>query len=275
MKTFKIDTLKWQKENILFPEHIFNDVSVLYHGTSSINEQAIDLNGFISSKQIFSKEDIFSLIKSYIRMGWFGKATGGFVVLHSFSKWDHSRLEGNPIFFHYDPVKCLTYADKDFSGGEKARSIRYCGDDLRSILSDDEIYANYKDSFDKIKPQMNFYAQEIGFPINEVRLHSRDEIVEIYDSHETLWEVTSNVFSEHQYGVVYAIKFDDRTVKVLRDGGPMGILSFTDVPPIQILGKVIVNDEIQKFRAKGDNIEKLMKWFDSDFYKNISKMDKS
>lgn len=273
MKKIKIDRLRWEKENALFPDQITNDDSILYHGTSSINERRIDSAGFSASQQIFSKENILSLIKSYLRMGWNGASGGGFAVLGSFSKWDHSRSEGSPIFFTHDPVKCLTFTDKDFSGGEKVRAVRYCGEDLKKILTDDDVYAKYKNDFEKWKHSIISNAQQMGLAANEVRLRSRDEVDAIYNSHQNLWQLANNAFSEHQYGIVYAVKFDENTAKDLRNGGSMGILSFADVLPSQILCKVVVDDEIQKSRHVSDNVKKLLKWHDSNFYKKITNVN--
>lgn len=274
IKKIEIDLHTWQTGKLLFPKEIYNDSSVLYHGTSNINEAEIESVGITPSKQLFSKEDIFSVIKSFINMGWHGSDTGAFNVLLSYSKWDYSRTEGNPIFFHYDPTKCLTYAEKDFIGGEKTRSIRKCGRDLKKMLSNTSVYEKYIADFTQWGSSMSSYGQQLGISRDEIRIHTLEEIEIIYNRHQHLWIRSEEIVERHKYGVIYAVKFNQQSAKDLRNGNGMGILSFSDILPDQILDKIIVDDHIQKSRRIGDDIEKFRKWLDSDFYKSLPVLDK-
>ncbi len=223
----------------LFPDEIENNPWIVYHGTSSVYENEIDSIGFMWEPSLFTKDEISNVVDIYTIMDWAGNDQGGFVVLKGYSI-DHDFSTGNtkPIYFGETSYRSLLYATKSFAGGETARALRKSIQDLENYLEDKNIRdadTNYRMlDYNKL---VSLNAQ-VGEPPKEVDLlWLKNEVEKL----QSLKEKCLEVYSAHEYGVIYAVKFDQEDIKNSDDfefNSCMGLKVFSKISPEKIVGKV-------------------------------------
>src|SRR5262245_55549004 len=113
-------------ETLGFPSDLCNDARIAFHGTSSVFEYSIEANGIISRGNNLIKNEIEFVVSVYEQLNWAGLHLRGYAVLKPFSlAYDYSPESGPRIFFGESPLRASLYAEKEYCGGEKYRSLRY------------------------------------------------------------------------------------------------------------------------------------------------------
>lgn len=121
--------------NLPFPHSVWRDPNVLYHGSSSIYEQAIECDGLLPGASLFSLAELKAVVGLFHTIRWSGSSLASLAVLEPFSiQHDYSERIGKPVFFAETGHRACLYASYDWAGGEVARAVRYCMRELWSYV---------------------------------------------------------------------------------------------------------------------------------------------
>lgn len=212
---------------------------IAYHGTSSVFEQDIDETGLQWDANTASKAEVKSVVDIFEKMSWAGNHQGGLSVLRAYSlNHDFANPDTKPIFLAESSVRALTFATHDFAGGETARALRFCFEDLHQYLLSptlrqehrSELWSRVTSLFGipiphelEILPHTgvrieHFCALWVFFLANGVPLEALGAQPQQPDLGWLQTELTRHAdlerrcvaaHAEHEFGVVYAVKFSE------------------------------------------------------------------
>lgn len=219
----------------LFPEAIDRDPWVLYHATSSVNEDAIDREGLHWRPSVCSRADVELVVAIFEAMNWGGKHGGGFGVLKSFSlQGDFAGESTKPIYFREYSLRTLLYAERDFAGGESARAIRYAVEDLQTYLRDAEVREQH---YEYQRRSFISEVREGYLPAKPVIRVDLEWVAEQSRRLEPLYRRCGELVQNHTHGVVYAVKFQPEDLGHLKHCSSMGVRFFRPVSVDAIMAK--------------------------------------
>lgn len=221
----------------LFADEIDSDEWVIFHGTSGFNAESIERNGFDPMSVVVSFDQIRRVVALFKRLNWCEGDPGGYAILMSFSlKYDFQASDRSPLFLAETSMRALLYATRDFSGGEKLRSLRRAFDDLNSYLNDPRVREQHGASLEASYNEMHLMGFDAPLP-EEVDLDLlREDLADLSD----VRRIANDALLRHDHGVVYALRFREDDVENLRWNPSMGIEATARIAPATIVGKVIV-----------------------------------
>lgn len=233
----------WYNDEVtLLPTEILHDDWVLYHGTSNLIEKDIETNGFHADRaSLITKEVIQKIVDCFNRLNWYGDDGGGYCVLKPFTlQHDHSYYESKPIFLGESCRRSLLYATKDFAGGEGARSVRKSIRDLRSFLENEEVRLNAL--MKPIKETLNEFGDVLyaDTPLCETELGWLYEALRKLESVE---HYVNNCSENHEYGIVYAIRFNEDDIVHMGSNSSMGLTYSGPLNSDKIIAKLLVSQD--------------------------------
>jgi hypothetical protein len=218
-----------------FAEHSVAGDWIAFHGTSSVNENEIDQTGICAS-QIFTEKEIANLVSIYRSINWYGRRSGGFAVLSTFTWYRTIGLSVRPIYLSDYPERCLLYSTKNSAGGETARAIRLAVEDLFDYAENEEFRQEHY-NFQRHKCEDLVSKGANPTPVIQVNLDwLRSKLAGL----ESLRNKASNLRNQHRWGVVYAVRFSPDDLQGLADGGSEGVQGFCGIPPEKIAAKARV-----------------------------------
>lgn len=231
---FEMPNTSWS--NHPFPREYATDGFILFHGTSSTQEESIDTNGLIPSESRFRKADLERLVSLFKSIDWVSLRS--YTVLRVYSLgYDYAHPQGKPVYLAEGAKYALGYAELEFAGGEIARSIRYAFEDLRSYIEDPSVRAAHlaEDEAERMhlrrlgaverKPLPNFDPDILQSALNEMA-HVEKAAVE--------------ALTGFTHGVVYAVRIEPQDLAGMEWGGPMGIKCFRPLSPERFVAKMRV-----------------------------------
>ena len=266
------------KTGLLFSDKTEEDPWVLYHGTSSIAEEKIEAKGLTSLSPSYSIEEVKEVLAIFDGLYWKGSgnySAAGYSVLKSYSKdFDYNSDGSKKIFFH--PTISFVHCSEDFAGGETSRALRYCFKDLGNYLANPEnrkssILRRCKDihdslggietilppellnlkeqvSVDDLMSLIEFLQKKLPRPEHWNNYRPSDSRLRVPDDAEWVklgLERTKSIekrclatTADFRYGVIYAVKFAEADLEILKDGGTMAIYTSEPVNPKKIIEKV-------------------------------------
>ncbi len=231
---FSFDSPVDDAPNRPFPDEIASNPWVLYHGTSGEAESQIDTHGFCRSGSPFKKADLQAVVDIFDELGWAGCSGSSLAVLRPFSlEHDFGDSAQKPIFFAECAYRAITFASLDFSGGETARSLRYCFAELWKYLQDESIQEAH---LAKIRREV-MCGQRNGRLSRKLPCADLEEIRSRVEALAPLRKLADGFKDRHEYGVVYAVRFSREDLKFLKYHNSMGMKCFSDIPPKKIVGK--------------------------------------
>ena len=178
------------------PSLVLEDDSFLFHGTSNLSEQNLD-SGITNSYTPVSFEIVDNIVSIYKKMSWWGKNSGGYGVLNSYSIRDRTE-KGKCFFLGETAQRCSLYASKEFAGGELTRSVYHSINDLNIFLTDVTIRDHHKRTIEK---DYEYYG-----PYNPVDLDwLAQQIVPLKQVFSDLEELKNS----YKYGVIYGYKIEE------------------------------------------------------------------
>jgi len=240
MKVFPFSENILNRNFTLFPEEIENDPWVMYHGTSSFNQESIELDGFVFGSGLVSRDEIQQVVDIYDKMKWCGLNGSSLAVLKSFSLiHDFGDGDTSPVYFAETSKRAVLYATLDFAGGEKFRAVRNSIHQLQCYLDEPEVrqkhWKNMKSEYDFLVNN-NAMNPEASRPV-EVDLTWLSSQLSLLSD---LRDLTFGTLACHSYGVVYAVKVNASDLDALELHKCMGIKSRSRIAPSKIVGKVVV-----------------------------------
>jgi hypothetical protein len=137
METYEYCFEQLEDRDGLFSSELEHDGWVLYHATTSIAEGDIDQNGLNVRSSGFADEAL-RVIRVFRGMNWTGtrRGTEGYPVLRGISLY---RGGSNELYFREQSTRSLSYAQRDFAGGETLRALHYALADLQEYLEKREV----------------------------------------------------------------------------------------------------------------------------------------
>lgn len=177
------------------PDWVLEDDNFLFHGSSNLSEQNLD-NGLTNSYTPVPFEIVDNIVSIYEQMKWWGKNSGGYGILNSYSNKDRNE-KGKNFFLGETPQRCSLYASKEFAGGELARSVYHSIYDLNIFLTDITIREHHK----------NFIERDYGYygPYNPVDLKwLAQQVVPLKQIFSDLEELRNS----YKYGIIYVYKIE-------------------------------------------------------------------
>ena len=225
----------------LFPVHIREDPWILYHGTSNLYEERIDSTGLLPKVDHFSLSEIQSVLNIFVELNWDGMpGSGSRSTLEPFTlNYDLSHAKGKPVYLAESANRALVYASAEMAGGEAAYAVRASFRDFDAYLSDATVRQKH---FELVRSEieyltrMNASASSIpSLPEGDLawlkyRLHRLNDIRRRADG----------AFKSFQYGVIYAIRFEESDLTNLEWAGGMGVLAFSPISKPKLVSKAIV-----------------------------------
>lgn len=221
--------------NRSFPDEIALDPWVLYHGTSSVAETHIDSHGLRCSEPTFKKSDLESVVEIFDELQWAGRTGASFAVLKPFSlNHDFGHSQTKPVYLAESAYRALTFATRDFAGGEAARALRHSFGELWEFVDNETIRESHLSKLRKEAELLRQYGIEDAMPqtINVVDIKSRLENL------ESLRHLAQHFLKHHCHGVVYAIKLRTSDTADLQYHSAMGVKCFADISIDRIVGKI-------------------------------------
>lgn len=220
--------------NYPFPPEIANDPMVLYHASSSCYEKEIEREGLKYGKAHFTLEELQSVVNLFEKLGWMGKP-GSMSTLKPFSiNHDNKRHGLKPIYLGRTSFEVVNYASHQSSGGEIAKAVRFCFQDLQEFFSNEELRSNHTKEIQKKVAE----AQQGGYvydpPIQKISL---EELGEKLSELDHINQRAISLFEKTDYGIVYAVRFSEKNSKDLLNNNWMGIKCFKNISPDQIIAK--------------------------------------
>jgi hypothetical protein len=236
VKEIFFDEDRFSRESELFPKFISEDDWIIYHGTSSICENAIERKGFLPDTNAVTKEEIQAVVSIYEKMNWCGNHGGGYVVLSPFSlKHDFGDPRGKPVYFAESSYRASLYSMRDYCAGECAMALRHAFDDLYEYLESPVLREQHNKQlrldFGYLQYDKELYRKAV-IPVDLRWL--KEEL----DKIESLRLSCQELYDRHVHGVVYAVRFSETDAETLEYHVSMGIKSFNTVSPEHIVAKV-------------------------------------
>jgi hypothetical protein len=233
-------------QNKLPVELKLND-NLLFHGSSNISEQALDLGQTINYSFI-KKGAIKALINVYDTINWKGTHGGGYAVLNSFSNTDWT-VDGKRGFFLGESLeRCKLYASKDFAGGELIRSVWYSLSELNEYIMNESLRQDHENQMTR-----DFRYTRKNYDVNLEKLR-----VEVAGFDKLFNEVT-DLRNSYQYGLIYCYEIKQEDYSLLKHRGGMGIMAAELFPEKRVVAKVIITDPLGSGYVR-DNIERIELW---------------
>jgi len=233
----------------LFSRAIEGDGWVLYHSTTSIVEDKIDAEGLTCSPD--RDEDLIAIIKVFRAMNWAGDDSAGYPVLKGFSL---QRSALPHLYFRESSTRSLIYAQPDFSGGETARAIHHCLEDLRRYANDPGVRALH---YDQQVAHCKRLVQNDGCPPHVIKVHVdwlNERLRELADVADRI----SRMRNEYHHGMVYAARFTPDDVPFLLDNGGSGIVCTKPVLKDQLVGKARLHLDGKPLRRKQFDLHRFL-----------------
>jgi hypothetical protein len=233
--------------NYPFPNSIANDPMILYHASTSCFEEKIEQEGLKVGRVHFELEELQSIANLFYRLGWMGKP-GSMTTLKPFSiNHDNQRHNIKPIYLGRTSYEVVNYARYQNSGGEIAKAVRYCFQDLYEFLNNESLRNEHKSRIEKQIYQAKIEGRVHESPKQSITLKElENSLVDLEHINQRAISLIENT----EYGLVYAIKFSEDNIKDMLNHNWMGIKYFKDISPNQIVAKAIVPKE---YRSKHSN----------------------
>lgn len=233
----------------LFSRAIEDDGWVLYHSTTSIVEDKIDAEGLSCSHD--DDEDLIAIIKIFRAMNWAGDDSAGYAVIKGFSL---QRGALPHLFFRESSTRSLIYAQADFAGGETARAMHHCFEDLRRYANDPAVRARHYDAQIAHCKQL---VQKDGCPTHVIRVDLDWLNVRLRELAQVADRI-SQMRREYRHGVVYAARFTRNDVPFLLDNGGSGIVCTKPVPKRQLVGKARLHFDGKPLRPRQFDLDRFL-----------------
>jgi hypothetical protein len=225
----------------LFDDDLEEDPWVIYHGTSVCNGESIEQQGFTYTANQITQVDLERVKFIFNTMRWTGSDQGGFGVLSAFSSTDFSESKTSPVFFAETSCRALLYSTREFAGGEKSRAVRRAIQDLLQYLADDRLRVAHAAEL-RVNHE---YLVSKSAAASEIELNIPPTVDATWlsqqvESVQDLAAIALRTAEEYSGGIIYAVRINDLDLANLSYFGPMGIKSWSSIPPSRIVSKMTI-----------------------------------
>jgi len=217
-----------------FPDEIALDPWVLYHGTSGQFEAQIESQGLRCSDPAFTKAELEAVDAIFEALQWNGRTGASRAVLKPFSLGhDFGESSSKPTYFAECAYRAMTFATRDFAGGEAARALRHSFDELWEFINDDGIREPHLLRIRGEAEQRQHFGNCLPGPANP----NLSSIKLTLESLTPVRQHARHYWENHPHGVVYAVRFRPSDLEAMKYHSSMGVKCFADILPERLIGK--------------------------------------
>lgn len=226
-----------------FPDEIARDPWVLYHGTSGLAEPQIESQGLCCSSPAFEKPELEAVDSVFESLQWNGRTAASRAVLNPFTLGhDFGDSSSKPTYFAECAYRALTFATRDFAGGEAARALRYSFDELWEFLNDEQVSEPHLQRLLRESEEWRQYGVTSPNPAPA----DLEDVRRRLESLDYLRSRAIQFWERHPHGVVYAVRFQPADLDEMSYHNSMGVKCFKTVPSDRIVGKTRIPSEYAK-----------------------------
>ncbi len=138
MKTYEIVWKDRDPADDIFPDGLDWDETLVFHGTSSTREAAIDRDGLRPHAAGVSAASIRVIVECAKSLRWYGKASAGLGVLQAFTlRNDFRDGDASPLYLSERVTQAIGFAGRSYAGGEKVSAFLRGYEDLEKLVFDE------------------------------------------------------------------------------------------------------------------------------------------
>jgi len=238
LPTFELHWEQHEPGDDLFPNGIDEDETLLFHGTPSTREEAIDREGLHPSASGVALAEVRSLIGCFDLLGWSGTSTSGCPVLRAFTiRNDFRDGEDSPLYLSDRPSQAIYFGIRSAAGGEKLSACRWAIGDLRRMLND----VSFRETQQKNPAQWTPPGAA-----SEVSSERLAEVTVKLSKLAHLERAAHDEFDRWRYTVIYALRPPTEIRATWEDCKGMGIRVFDSIPPSWFVAKLRIYPPTKK-----------------------------
>lgn len=216
-----------------FPEEWLTNPNILYHGTSNIFEDIIDISGLIIPSTSQGKmviETLKDILENDLYSVLDNNERGGLSNLGYYDR-ELENYDCRPISFAHHPQRCILYASEDFAGGEMVRTV------IRAVLYLQDLCRNAEARAQWHNQYCNWHGLGSDAPVLDIL-----QIEEKLKSIEAVFKQFVGIVTNYKYGVIYAV--DLSTINISNLGKEAkGLYAYCSIPRDRIVGKIVWTQE--------------------------------
>ncbi len=249
LKLFKFDEGRAEKDRRLFSAAIEDDPLVFFHGTSGFNAEAVESEGFHG--RLPPHEQMEQVIEIFNRMRWVGDNADGLGVLQNYTLRHDRVLDGKKlVFFAVRSLTALSYATRDFAGGETLFALRNAFHDLESYLADpvvrEQHEAHMAKEYEWLKrsntpPSALEKAKPARVDLGWLEAQLRSTL--------PIRELAQESYRKHDRGVVYAVRLTLEEFRKLERTSAAAVELDGCVPASRIIARMDVPGDLSWRKA--------------------------
>lgn len=221
-----------------FPEVVIQDRNILYHGTSNVAEEQIELEGLhpIQNEAQHALVHALTAIHRDVLKGRVGRNPGGFetLVFYSGELGAHAI---RPVSLAFTHTRCGLYASADFCGGEVARTISRIHSYLHRLLDDPAAREERQSLIDHeiARLPLDIHPSYLDRRILDVEELDR----RVSDIEQQMLDMMQ-LHASYQYGVIYAVSLQHSATPIRIRPEANGVYALDPIPVDALIGKVVV-----------------------------------
>lgn len=242
MNTTEKSALELLHSHHWFDSAIESNPWIVYHATSSINEESIDTHGLHPTTAYRFANAALLAAKFFVNTGWTGfpGEDSGYLVLRSFSLERSHPSAGTPIYFALYPQRPYLYLKKDFCGGETAHALARAIPAIIKFASDDTAIDKHLNQLEECAIKKIKAGIPPAFRVfNPSREWMRNQAQQL----EPFLEQLNHLRAAHRCGVLYAVRLHPADVDPATYSWSDGLRIHRNISPTQIVAKMRIFNE--------------------------------
>lgn len=240
MKIYEKSSRQLLHSKVWFNKSIESNPWVVYHATSSVNEDSIDIHGFIKSRSSLFGEAALVAVKFFLNTDWWDSCLdSGRSTLEGFSIDRSSPESGTPLYFALYPQSPYLYLLRDFCGGESAHALARAIPAILKFASDDHAISDHHNQL--VEQALKKIRTGVP-PIHRVFLCRKDWIRDQAEKLSRSLHLLSEIRAKHLHGVLYAVRLESDDVNPATYSGSDGLRIYKDIGPDRLVAKIRVSD---------------------------------
>ena len=236
MRIFAEDAKALSEKQNWFPPEIENDPWVVYHGTSSVFEEKIERSG-LQCGSLHLNEAVLRCATLIKTTEWYEDAAAFSLVAFSCP-----RITSAPHFYcALFPQRASLYTRRMFAGGESAYALRRI---ITKLVESSKNNMEFFDSRFRKLCQESIEKAKRGMPTNDKILKVNiewfnEKVAKLKEFLPQLVEV----YNQHSYGVIYALKIEPEDVAAAIYLHNDGFRVYKPIPHAKCIAKLIIHGE--------------------------------
>ena len=236
MNVMKLHAKELRSKVTWFDATIERDPWIVYHGTSSANEETIDASGLQAGENTFAEAAVRAC-RFFESLDWEGpsRKNCGYSVLHAYSLHRLSGQRDKPVFCALYPQRTQIYLWSDFCGGETAYALRKAIPAIREFASDEAAQERH---FNQTYEKFAKNARSGLLPSERVIRPNKKWIRAQADFLGSVEKELNAMVERHAFGVLYALRLTPSDIVGAWYSWVDGLRIYKPIPATRIVAKL-------------------------------------